>query len=93
MKIAELFKQPVMLYVSSDARHFTNGHNSQPVRVVDSDVNGLLVEDAHPNSSPDLVYYPFHAILAIVPAAVEAEDPDHVYVQPGARMPKDPNRS
>ena len=77
LKITDLFKQPVMLYVSSDARHFTNGHNSQPVRVVDNDANGLLVADANPNSSPDLVYYPFHAILAIVPAAEDATaDPD-----------------
>ena len=86
MKIADLLssKKPVMLYVSGDARHFTAGHNSEPVTIADVSEYGVLVEGGP--------FYPWTAVLAIVPTVEDAADDEHVYVNPGARTPKDPNR-
>ena len=57
-----------MLYVSGDARHFTAGHNSMPVTIVDASEYGVLVEDpaADPNN-PALVFYSWPQVVAITP--------------------------
>ena len=86
MKIADLLsnKKPVMLCVSGDARHFTAGHNSEPVTIADVNEYGVLVEGG--------TFYPWPQVLAITPAVEDAAGDDHVYMAAGMRTPKDANR-
>jgi hypothetical protein len=94
MKIADLLsnKKPVMLYVSSEAVHFTGGHHTEPVTIIDADERGVLVgvTDPHP-TKPALAYYNWRHVICITPFVEDAADDDFVYVTPNARMPKDPH--
>jgi hypothetical protein len=94
MKIADLLtsRKPVMLYVSGDACHFTGGHHSAPVTIIDADEHGVLIEAAEPHATTGLTFYSWRHVIAITPAVEDAADDDYVAVNPGARTPKDPNR-